>query len=238
MDTQIQEQLKVAKAAAAALVDEQPPTQSTVRAELEKIVKLDSLPADLKSILQGILKLESFEAGTTVQITVVNDPLQQTPTLQTGSIQALAVVNGDSAVAENLAQLSKKVETTTAELAKMVEGVQGTIADAVRTAIAKQGPATAKLEQIQQVLALKFDDEDEDWQIRCKVGDLVSTLLQFAAVERMMESSPIGKAGGDKSPRPAARKVVPWPADMARAQYDKDTGGFKHADPFWGRDSA
>jgi hypothetical protein len=234
---QIQDQLKVAKAEATALAGDaaiELETETTVRKVLEKLAT--EMQGDGKAILEGILKISAFEDTTTIKIKVENDPLKQTQTSTTGTIQALGAAKGDSAVASNLSAVGKKIEDATAELAKMVETGDGTGIVAVREAIAKAGPATAKLDQIKQVFAIKFDaGEDDDWRVRSKVGELVSMLMQHAALERMMESSPApsaaAKAAGGKQETADA-----WPQDMAGVPFDAKSGRFTKGDPPWGRD--
>ena len=244
MDTQIQEQLKVAKTAAEALAVDGDATvsetETTVRKVLENVVKAEQLPADDKGILEGILKLSAFEDTTAIKIKVQNDPWQQpTPTLTIGNVQTLAAARGDSAIASNLSAIGKQVEAAVVELAKLVEAGTGAFVTAVREVIAKAGPATAKLEQIRSVLAIKMEDgEDADWRMRCKVGELVSMLAQHAAIERMLESSPPPTAAEKAAGSAKDPEEQVWPADMAQAVIDPKSGNITKGELPWGRDPA
>jgi hypothetical protein len=225
--------LQIAKAALDGLLGESSPRTLTVREALAELAKDAALPAASKAAVEAILKLDVFESTSSISITVANDPDQQVPTSQDGSIAAIAAKPSDSAVAENLADVSKKVATGAAEIAKMVEGQTGEYAVAVKTLVTKAGSATDKLEEVKSLFGIVIKDDDEEWRIRCKVGDLVSMLIQQAALERMIGTAPPAtKSETTKAAKPA----FAFPADLAAAEFDAATGVFKSAEPRWGKD--
>jgi len=233
IDAELEEQIRVTKAAATALTGEAPPGSErsvSVRDFLADLQKAATLTEDQRSYLTALLKLESFEGSSTVAlpITVKNDPAQQ-PTTDTTTSLAPAPA-ADSTFAQNVSDISKKVDVLVAKLTKEIEGKAGPLEVGLRTALAK-ATATEKLAEVSKVFGIQVDPSAEMWELRSQVGDLVSLLCQQVKLEAMLgtTATTTKAAGGDSEA---------WPEDMAKAAYDKGKGRFVSEKPLWGRDSS
>lgn len=241
MDAKIQEKLRKAATEAAELATDESGTRTlTVRDILADLAKAEGLPATGKAVLEKILGAESFEDKTTLTLTIemYTDPWQLKPT-STEVTPAGLPSAGQGSFASNEAivlkakELGAKIEAAIEELKKDVAGKSEAFPTAVREAIEKAGPATAKLEQIKSIL--KIDEDLKDYDLRWKVSELVGMLSQFAQVESIVDD--VSKAD-PKAVKKAAKPQAVWPANMAAAKYDREHGVFKRDDLTWGHDDA
>lgn len=225
--SEIQNRLKVVKESLAELIGEEAPPANqpvTVRDVLAEIAKVESLPAEQKGLLAQILKLDAFEAGTS--LTVID-------------AQEAARAGSDNAVAMNLEDVKKQVEAAGAEIAKMVEGKDAPFLTAAREAISKASTAGEKLAQVKSLFGITMSDDEEEWRVHSKISDLVGLLVRQEKLERLLAAGPAAKS--DEQPvattKAAEKPAAPtWPRDMTRAEFDAKSGVIKSADPVWGND--
>jgi hypothetical protein len=229
IDAELQEQIRVTKAAAAALAPEAPPARSlSVRDFLIGLEKAQALTAAHKTIIAATLKMDSIEGSAVIPlpITFFDDPDAWPETSAQGEIPAPSPP-ADSNFAQNAAVIAKAIET----LSKAIEGRDGELAKGVREALAK-ATATEKLAEITKVFGIEIDPVEDDWSVRCQIGNLVSLLCQQVQLEGLLGT---GVSTSKAASKPEDSAVV-WPSDMSKAKFDRKRG-FVEDSPTWGADS-
>lgn len=234
IDAELQEQIRVTKAAASALAGEEAPKQISVRDFLVELQKTDMAMAPaLKALLDALLKMQSFEGSSVIvlPITTYEDPGQQQTTMTAKPLET-ASPPADSNFAQNASDMKKAVEAAIAKLQKSVEGKAGALPDGVRLAVAK-ATATEKLAEVTKLFGVAIDPTDDMWEIRSQIGDLVSLLCQQVKLENLL-------GNGATAAAKKAAKLEPerWPEDMAKAEFDPAGNRFTQKAPHWGHDSA
>jgi len=166
----------------------------------------------------------NWEQTSTVSVPVFHDKDQLDPTPP----KAMPVTQApaDSTFANNAVSIGKKLE------------------EAVTKTLVQVSKATAKekLTEIMDMFGIKDSDFDEQWQLRCKIGDAVQFLYQMSQLENMGVSIGSGastatEGAAEKTAKAAAADEGGWPSDMAAAKYDPEKKIFKRDDPTWGLDS-
>lgn len=177
----------------------------------------------LKGIVTEIAKnnFESHGEGA-MPIKIVNDPTQLKPgTAPIAPVQSLTSATPESNFADNMSAVQK-----VALIVKML-----TDKEELKARIAKSA-LTEKMAQIKSMFGLTDTDMKDSYDVRWKVGDLIS-LLQDAIKMENFVSGGGSKDDSTSKAEPVATPAAPpaslastpaapdvWPRDMAIAKFD------------------
>lgn len=216
--------LLVAPAAAAA-----PPAETVEMTAAEALLHITDelskgVTAERATYLKGIVSeisknnFESTGEGA-ISIKVVNDPMQIKPgTAPIAPIQSLTSATPESNFADNMSAVQK-----VGLIVKML-----TDKEELKARIAKSA-LTDKMAQIKSMFGLTDTDMKDSYDVRWKVGDLISLLQDAIKMENFVSGSSTSKAEPEvttaASPAsiastPAPRAPEVWPRDMAIAKFD------------------
>lgn len=193
-------------------------------AEIAKELQRGELTKERADVIVAALaelQKNNWEATSWTPIKEVNDPTQLKPkTERAPTIQQLTTGKPDSHFATNL---------TTAQKAQLIHKL---LTDP-QQAIAK-GVYSDKLEEMMKMFGLTEDDLDDEYDLRWKVGDLLTQLYRASQLENLVSKSAPGKAASPEAP---VAKSAAWPLDMASAKYDPVAKSYQKPELTWGRDS-
>lgn len=173
----------------------------------------------LKGIVTEIAKnnFESHGEGA-MPIKIVNDPTQIKPgTAPIAPVQSLTSATPESNFADNMSAIQK-----VALIVKML-----TDKEELKARIAKSA-LTDKMAQIKSMFGLTDTDMKDSYDVRWKVGDLISLLQDAIKMENFVSGG-----GSTSKAEPAVTPAAPpaslastpaaqdvWPRDMAIAKFD------------------
>lgn len=186
----------------------------------------------LRTVLESLAKSSWEGTGNTWKpvIRILNDPMQIKPvTVKGPTIQSMTTGTPDSHWATNqnrVLSLKQKAEI----IAKMILAPE----------VIQKGAYSDKLDDLKSFFGISDDDLKEEYDLRWKVGDLVSALQQAVKLEQFVskaapaEKTETEKAAAEKiSTEKAAAEPFIWPRDMAGAKFDQEKKRFlKDESPF------
>lgn len=192
-----------------------------ISAELAKGGLLEPRAKYLSTVLADVAKVNSEGTNTSIQIKVVNDPLQIKPNTESiATIQTLSTLKPDSHFASNLHSVIGKAEL-----------IQKLLLD--RAAIAK-GKVSDKYEEIVKLFGFTEDDLKSECELRWKISDLIGQLQTAARLESLVEKSETPVKDAPTETTPTGSPV--WPDDMAQAKFDPVAKSYTKPELPWGYD--
>lgn len=179
--------------------------------------------AYLRSVFESLAK-NNWEATSFAPLKEFNDPDQIKPeTENIGTITSLTTGKPDSTFASNL---------TTAKKAELIAKLL-TNPEAI-----KKSKMTDKMDDIMSMFSLNNDDLTREYDLRWKVGDLISALQTAIKLERLVDGNSTSKSVPADSVVEKAIAPDVWPSDMATAKLDPLTKKYVRDDLSWGYDNA
>lgn len=163
----------------------------------------------------------NFEATSFTPLKVLDDPMRTNPKSESiGTIQSLTTSEPKgSTFASNMTKQEKAAALQKAILDK----------EAI-----KKGVYSDKLEDIMSLFRIDPEDLHEEYELRWKVGDLISQLQSAAKLEALVEKSAAPEKQAEK---PVEDKPVVWPRDMASAKLDPATNTYSAEKSQWDSDA-
>lgn len=187
----------------------------------------------LSQVLDALTK-NNWEATSFIGIKVINDPMQIKPeTASIAPLQTLSTGKPDSLFATNLRTAKDEIgKLTTAKKAELITALLTS-----QREVLQKSKLTDKLGEIKDLFSLSDDDMNDGYEIRWKVGDLISALLQAIKLENLVEGSSTSKQD-EPAPAATSKNEAAWPNDMAAAKFDPVEKSYKREEPAWGYDKA
>lgn len=197
---------------------------------------LNQIAAELKAgkpskerseYLAGVLdelRKNNWEATTFARIREINDPMQLKPSTEPApTIQALTTGTPDGSFSTNVSTALKAQM-----LQKMIE-------DPSQLRALNKGEFVDKLDDIMAMFGLTEADLLDEYDMRWKVGSLVTALYNAAKLETLVGKA--DKPAGDAPAAPQPAVEPRWPSDMASAKFDPVKKAYELPPSPWGPDS-
>lgn len=175
----------------------------------------------LKGVMEALAK-NNFEATSFAALPIHKDPDQIVPqVVAIATLQTLAVAKPQTHFSSNLSQAMKA--------AMLIQKVL--VNPELNKELVAKGSYSDKLDDVKDFFGLKDDDLKEEYDLRWKVGDLLSALQQAAKLERFVKEAAEKAEAEAPVTKSDSSHLAPcvWPNDMAAAEYDTKAKTYKRA---------